>query len=290
VIRDKLRSDATFARLQGAEIVSLPSFNVTALETCWRGFAPDAIFNLAAYGVNPEDRDHEEMLDGNVGLVTKLVAAAASASPKRFIHTGSCSEYGAPIANETPINEADPVRPESVYGAAKAAATLCGTALARQLHVPFVTLRLFGIFGPGEGPHRLVPYLIQQLQRNLPADLTPGEQVRDLLYVDDVVEALILSAQTDALTPYEAYNVCSRRPVRVREIGTLVADLMHKSRSLLRWGQRPYRRNEAMWIVGDNRRFVEATAWRPRVTHVDGVRRMLDAADHTSPHVRGAGA
>jgi len=284
LMRDKPRSDASLALLRGAEVVRLSSFHASEMEGCLREFSADVIFNLASYGARQEDRDPEALLEGNVGLVARLVSAAASAAPKRFIHAGSCSEYGASLANEIFFTEAQPLRPESVYGGAKAAAEFYGNTLARWLGVAFVTLRLFGVFGVGEGPQRLIPYLINRLQVNEPVDLTPGEQVRDFLYVDDVVEAFIVAAQDNGLTPYTAYNVCSGKPVRIREIGTLVADVMQKPRSLLQWGKRPYRRDEAMWIVGDNRRFTHATAWRPRVSLPDGIRRMVVSAKGTQPH------
>jgi nucleoside-diphosphate-sugar epimerase len=241
-------------------------------------FSADVIFNLAAYGVSQEDCDPEALLDGNVSLVARLVQAAAVSPPKLFIHTGSCSEYGSPLLEGSPFTEEQPLRPISLYGAAKAASTLYGSALAARLGVPFVTLRLFGVFGIGEGHRRLIPYLIDQLRRDEPADLTPGEQVRDLLYVEDIVEAFVLSARDGNFAPSEAYNVCSGQAIRIRDVGEVVADVMEKPRGLLRWGRRPYRRDEPMWIVGDNRRFVEATSWRPRVSSAEGIRRIIAAS------------
>jgi nucleoside-diphosphate-sugar epimerase len=241
-------------------------------------FPPDVIFNLASYGVNQEDRDPEALLEGNVSLVARLVLAAGNSPPKLFIHAGSCSEYGPPLLEGSPFTEEQPLRPTSLYGAAKAASTLYGSVLAARLGIPFVTLRLFGVYGIGEGPRRLIPYLIDQLRRDEPADLTAGEQIRDLLYVEDVVEAFVRSAQDSGLTPSEAYNICSGQPVRIRDIGELAADVMEKPRTLLQWGRRPYRQDEPMWIVGDNRRFAGATSWRPRVSLADGIRRMIVAA------------
>jgi nucleoside-diphosphate-sugar epimerase len=241
-------------------------------------FSADVIFNLASYGVSQEDRDPEALLDGNVSLVARLLLAAAISPPKLFVHAGSCSEYGPPLLKRFPFTEEQPLRPTSLYGAAKAASTLYGNTLAARLSVPFVTLRLFGVFGIGEGRQRLIPYLIRQLLRGEPADLTPGEQVRDFLYVEDVVEAFMLSARDGTLTPFQIYNVCSGRPVRIRDMGELAADLMEKPRSLLRWGRRPYRQDEPMWIVGNNRRFVTATSWRPTVNSVEGIRRIIAAA------------
>jgi nucleoside-diphosphate-sugar epimerase len=275
LLRRKARCDSILEGLQGAEVVQVASFQTPELERCLKKLSADVIFNLASYGVSQEDRDPEALLDGNVSLVARLVLAATISPPKIFIHTGSCSEYGPPLLEGSPLSEEQSLRPISLYGAAKAASTLYGSALAARMGVPFVTLRLFGVFGVGEGPRRLIPYLIDQLRRDEPADLTPGEQVRDFLYVEDVVEAFVRSARGDDLTPSEAYNVCSGRPLRIRDLGELVADVMDKPRTLLRWGRRPYRQDEPMWIVGDNRRFVEATSWLPRVDPAEGIQRII---------------
>jgi nucleoside-diphosphate-sugar epimerase len=184
-----------------------------------------------------------------------------------------------PASEGVKIRETDRLQPISVYGAAKAATEIFGNALAASLNLPFITLRLFGVFGVGEGSLRLIPYLIRRLRRGDPVDLTGGEQVRDFLYIDDVVEALIIAGSTERLISYEAYNVCSSRSVTIREIGEAVADEMHRSRDLLLWGKRPYRRDEPMWLVGDNRRFVEATQWHPKVDLLDGIRRTIELLD-----------
>jgi nucleoside-diphosphate-sugar epimerase len=278
LLRTKPRCDSIIERLNGAELVQLVSFQTPELERCLMDFSADVIFNLASYGVSQEDRDPEALLDGNAGLVARLVLAAAISPPKIFIHTGSCSEYGQPLLEGTPFTEDQPLRPTSLYGAAKAASTLYGNTLAARVGVPFVTLRLFGVFGVGEGPRRLIPYLIDQLRCDEPADLTPGQQVRDFLYVEDIVEAFVRSVRDANLTLSEAYNVCSARPIRIRDIGEMVADFMEKPRGLLRWGRRPYRQDEPMWIVGDNRRFVEATSWHPRISTAEGIRRIVAAS------------
>ena len=59
----------------------------------------------------------------------------------------------------------------------------------------------------------------------------------------------------------------------------MVADAMGKPRELLHWGERPYRSDEPMWLVGDNQRFREATStWCPTIGLQEGIRRMLDHA------------
>jgi nucleoside-diphosphate-sugar epimerase len=236
--------------------------------------SPDVVFNLASAGVNPADRDPLAMLDGNARFLASLLAAMGSRKPRRFIHTGSCSEYASAETGHR-IAEDYPVEPTSLYGAAKLCASLYGAAFAAERRMPFLNLRLFGVFGIGEAPHRVVPYLIAKLRENQPVDLTPGEQIRDWLYIDDVIDALLEAATCPHLPDTGIFNVCSGHGTSVRELAEQVADALRKPRDLLRFGARPYRGDEPMWIVGDNRRFIEATSWQPRVPVAEGIRRMV---------------
>lgn len=277
LVREGRYNPAEFETLRGVEAIEIRSSQTDALRMALAGITADVVFNLASYGVNPKESDPGIMIDSNLHFVSSLLLITSSWPLKRFIHAGSCFEYGEP-RDRQPIKEDCPLRPISLYGAAKAASVLYGTALAARLSVPFVTLRLFGVYGPGERPHRLIPYILGRLSCNEPADLTHGEQVRDLLYIDDVVEALVTAGNHGFMEPLRVYNVCSGNPVTVRDVGETVARVMDKPSTLLHWGERMYSLDEPMWLVGDNRSFVEATKWQPNVSLLEGIR--LLALDH----------
>jgi UDP-glucose 4-epimerase len=279
VIRARNRASSALAALAGARVIETPTFHVGELKTQLADVRAETVFNLASYGVQQQDRDTGQLLEGNVALLCNLLEATAEWPLRRFLHAGSCSEYGRPVHEGTAISEQQPLRPISLYGAAKAAAFKIGNALALRLNVPFGAPRLFGVFGAQEAPQRLAPYLIDRLKRDQPVDLTPGEQVRDFLFEDDVTDAFLAAAEADALPFYEAYNVCSGQGMCVREFGEAVADALGKPRELLHWGERAYRTDEPMWLVGDNRRFAEGAAWSPRVSVSEGIRRMISAAE-----------
>lgn len=230
----------------------------------------DCVYHVAAAGVSPGDRDPQALLDGNLGLISNVLLAMASSPPRRFIYTGSCSEYSRAEPPQL-IAEQHPTMPRSVYGAAKAAATIWATALAQELGIPLVTLRLFHIYGPGEAQSRLVPYLVDCLRNEVRAKLTKGEQCRDELYIDDAVSALLAAAAAPALSE-TVYNVCSSCPVPVRELASTAARVLGKSTNFLEFGALPYRHDEEMWIVGDNRRFLRDTTWSPAFSLEDGLR------------------
>ena len=267
------------ARMKPASALNVieTSFGRDELRRCLEGISCDVVFHLASYGVQSHERDSDQLIEGNVRLLSHLLPAVGAWPLERFIFSGSCSEYGFPERENMPMSEGQPLRPTSLYGAAKAAAELYGNALAGQLKIPFVTLRIFNVFGPGEGPHRLLPAILQALEQDRPVELTGGEQQRDLLYVEDVADSLLAAAGCGRLEPLTAYNVCSGLPVRIRQVGEIAADLLGKSTSLLGWGKRPYRSDEPMWVVGNPARFREATSWRPKLSLAAGIERMIAA-------------
>ncbi len=275
VVRQRSTPRAANRRVR---LVEVSSFDTSVLQSALAGTSAEAVFHLASYGVQQTERDIDQLVEGNVSIVLHLLQATAHWPLRRFVHTGSCSEYGQRGSEGRLIAEMDPIQPQSLYGAVKAGSVLAGSALAASLNIPFVTLRLFGVFGTRERPPRLIPYLISRLQNNDPVDLTSGEQVRDFLFEDDVATAFLDAATSDGLKSGEVYNVCSSVPTRIREVGEMVADAMGKPRELLHWGERPYRADELMWVVGDNHRFREATAWAPTVSLQEGIARVLDHA------------
>jgi nucleoside-diphosphate-sugar epimerase len=266
---------ARAAQLSGTKVLTVSSYSPEEVYATLAGTSIDVVFHLGAYGVKPDERDHELLLRGNVEVTAAIVQALAPSRP-RMIFAGSCAEYAPGVAPQR-MDESHALAPLSVYGAAKAAAHLCGCAMARQLGIEFVTLRPFGIYGPGEARHRLIPYLARALAAGETPNLTPGEQARDWIYVDDAVEAFVRAALVE-LSPYSAYNVCSGVPVSVAEVARMVARTLGKEDSDLGLGRTSYRPDEPRWVVGDPKRFFDATGWTPKVELGEGIRRTVEWA------------
>jgi UDP-glucose 4-epimerase len=239
----------------------------------------DVVFHCAAYGVAPDQRDPAEMFHANVAGVGAWTEAAAAIGARGVVYAGSCSEYGQ-VRNEVLIGEDTPLAAVDLYGASKAAGGQWGRAAAQRLGIGFQWLRLFGVFGPGEAPHRLVPYLAAKLSAGQRVDLTPGEQQRDFLYVEDAVRGMILAAEAAAEGSFGPFNICSGCPVSVRTFATAVAEIVDSSAvDLLDFGSRRYRPDEHMWMVGDPTKFSQATGFRPAFELHPGLVRTVDALE-----------
>lgn len=264
-----------FADTPGVELEVLERWDVDTLRARFEHLRPKIIFNLAAAGVSDGAVDPQALLEANVALPANVLLASAQAGMIPVVQTGSCFEY-APAAGLERLTESHPLAPFSLYGATKAAASLLSQAIAQKLEVPFVLLRLFGVYGPGEAPSRLVPYLFDRLIRGEVVELTSGAQVRDLIHVADAAHALQLAAEhLHELNGTGPFNVCSGIGVSVREVATTLAQLMQRPLELLRFGARPTRENEPGRIVGCGERFFQSVHWRPQLDLRTGLQRTI---------------
>jgi UDP-glucose 4-epimerase len=236
----------------------------------------DVLFHLAAYGVRPDDRNIETMLAINVTATGALVQLAAQSSARAIVYAGSCSEYE-PGEHGHLINEDWRLAKGGLYGASKIAGGIWGRAVAAQAGLAFSWIRLFGIYGPGEAEHRLIPDVVGRLRKDQVVSLTPGQQVRDFMFVDDAAAGLILAAEA-ALEGYTGpYNLCTGQPTTVKEVACAIARKLDKPESLLAFSARPYRSGEPMWMVGCPDRFRSVTGHHPAISLDAGIDRTIAA-------------
>jgi nucleoside-diphosphate-sugar epimerase len=233
----------------------------------------DVAFHLASYGVRPTDRDPGLMLRINVDLPALFVHLCKERGA-RLVLAGTFSEYQRP-ADQRPLTEQSPLERAKIYGSSKAAGGIFASALAESLGVRLRLLRFFSVYGAGEAPHRLLPSLVAGFARGERVKLSEGTQVRDFVYVDDVVEACI-KAGNDMATPSgaltAAWNVCTGAAHSVRTFAALVAETMGARSELLGFGELPMRADDEPYLVGDGERMYRALGWRPKHDLKAGIR------------------
>jgi len=211
------------------------------------------VFHLASYGVNPNDRDDHMAYRLNTLIPQCLVSLAAERN-SGMLMTGSCSEYAIPH-NDNLLTETHPLtKGRSVYGFTKAEGGARALTKAQLSKVSFTLLRLFNVYGAGEASHRLLPHLHHRLTQGKPALLSPGLQVRDFVYINDVIDALIATYERtlspSCLHTPTSLNICSGIGSTVREFAETVADVLKADRSLLHFNSVPVRDGESHRLVG----------------------------------------
>ncbi|MCF2674258.1 NAD-dependent epimerase/dehydratase family protein [Fusobacterium varium] len=231
----------------------------------------DVVIHLASYGVDPKDNDINLMIDSNVNLTKNLLMSLKKINCKKIIFTGSGFEYG--DKGKIKLNEDMYLDPFSIYGATKASSFLIGKKICETLNINFINLRLFNIFGEYEAKNRLLPQLIFNSLEEKKLNFTTGEQIRDYLYIKDVVKAYEIILKLN-LFDNEIYNICSSEEISIRNFIEKAAKVLNISFSKLNFGAISTRKEEAMYIVGDNNKFVNKTGWKNKFTLEEGIENM----------------
>jgi dTDP-6-deoxy-L-talose 4-dehydrogenase (NAD+) len=172
-----------------------------------------------------------------------LARAFADVGGKRFVGLGTCAEYDLTAGLLTPDAR---LAPDSLYANCKASAYQIIGRFLESESVSFVWCRPFYLYGEGEDERRLVPYIRRQLDAGEDVLLTSGEQIRDFI---DVEEAGRMIADIALGQLKGALNICSGRPVTVRQLAESIAD-EYGRRDLLRFGAKEGSPFDPPMVVG----------------------------------------
>jgi len=256
-----------------AKIEHLDLRDNTAMDTLFRKYEFDSIFHLAAAGVRAGSGSVTDVLAVNTLATIKMATLAQSQDIKRFIFVGSGFEYE---PQDHPLDENSVVRPINFYGATKAAASIVLDELCRMEQLPLVIARPFSVYGPSENRSRFIPYVIAQALAREKMELTHCTQVRDYLYVDDLVEGLA-SMVTRPATPGSIYNLGSgsQSANPIRKVVETILELTGASPELAVFGATERSRPEPSYFVADSSKAQTDLGWSPRIGLREGLRQTI---------------
>ncbi len=190
-----VRSGTSLARLEDfpdrITVHHVDAHDREALLDCLRSVRPVAVINTIRTG--PSCVDPLTVVRNNVMAPANLMVATADSGCTRFVQLGSSTEYE---TRRGELDESTPLRPVSLHGATKAAASLLCQALAAELDIGLVVLRPFQVYGPWDEPTHLVPTAIAAALDDRELVLAPRGR-RDWVFVSDVVEACLLALEAE---------------------------------------------------------------------------------------------
>lgn len=175
---------------------------------------PHGVFHLAA--VASVEKSNQEWLNTHVVNDCGTVLLFEQAKEKKIpvIYASSAAVYG--TSTKLPLREDSEINPLSAYGVDKYSNELHGKVASSIHGVPNIGFRFFNVFGPRQDPRSpysgVISIFIRQLLERAPFTINgTGQQMRDFIYVKDVVRALIAGMKAKLKTPQGAhvYNVCT---------------------------------------------------------------------------------
>jgi nucleoside-diphosphate-sugar epimerase len=165
-----------------------------ATEAAVRACRPEVILHGAMAGGHPATaEDRLRFAAVAISGTLHLAEAALAVGVRRFVHLGSFLSYQ---AQERPVSERDPLAPRTFRGAAKTGAAVLLHQYAATCGLPLTKLRIFSVYGPGEGARRFIPAVLRAAREGTTLPLAPLPR-HDFVYVEDVVDACLAAAERE---------------------------------------------------------------------------------------------
>jgi CDP-paratose synthetase len=146
--------------------------------------------------------------------------------------------------------------------------------------IQVINLKIEHMYGPKDDIKKLVPWVICQLKLNAPSiSLTPGNQLRDFVHIDDVVSAFITSIeQLSKLDYFNEFEVGTGLSIPVRQfiehVKLSFENHNGKSDTKLDFGKQPYRSGEPMHIKVNNQNLIKL-GWSPKTSYKEGINNLM---------------
>lgn len=196
----------------------------------------------------------------------------------RVVHTSTRQVYGR--VDRLPVDEDTAARPIDVNGVAKLAGEHLHMVYSHAHRMPITSLRLTNVYGPRQrltsDELGFLPVFVRKVLRGESIELFGGgEQRRDCLFVDDVVDAILAASAPEALGA--VYNVGHVRSHSLKEIADTLASLAGTGSEVIATPWPPvHRRIDIGSFETDSGAIRSALGWAPTVDLADGLRRTLD--------------
>ena len=244
-----------------------------------RGLAAvDGCFHLAAVASVPRcDSDWHGALHTNVTGSLAVFEAAIEADPGNpipVVYASSAAVYG---ENPTvPLSEAAAPAPVSAYGAHKLLCELYARTAWQRHRLPTTGLRFFNVYGPRQDPRSpysgVISRFVERMSGGAAVEIFgDGRQVRDFVYVSDVVEAMI-SAMSRLRDTANILNICTGRGTSVLELAGIIAKLLGRSQESR---FHPPRTGDIRVSIGDPNLALARLGLRPSTSVEEGLRRLI---------------
>ncbi len=138
-----------------------------------------------------------------------------------------------------------------------------------------VNVRLEHFYGPSDSNTNFITYLAKQLLAQEPCiSLTPGQQRRSFIYIDDVLAAYDIFVNAALPPGFREYTVASEELWPLKDVVELMKRLAGNTVTELRFGALPYRDGEYMESQIDLSA-LKPLGWRPRVSLEEGLKRVI---------------
>lgn len=250
--------------------------DVTELTELGINFKPEVIIHLAGeFRPKLIKYDQVKVANTNIKGTAEVMKFAVMRGVRRVVNISSAAVYGNQV--HLPISEdRSKYNPLSIYGQSKLSAEWISKSVADQYGVELNTLRLFNVYGPGQGfeqANALIPTLIHKMMHDeRPMIDGNGLQTRDFVYVEDVVDIIKKAATADEPRS-STVNVASCSPMSVLDVLHAIRKELNKDITPLYGFSRP---GDIYSSIGLNAKAKRLYEWEPTTDFTTGIKKTVD--------------
>jgi nucleoside-diphosphate-sugar epimerase len=226
---------------------------------------PSVVFHVASLFLSEHKAEQvEALIQSNVLFGTQLLEAMSKFGVCNLVNTSTSWEHF----------ENKEYSPVNLYAATKKSFADMLQYYVDVKGIRAVTLKLFDTYGKSDPRPKLFHLLERIAQTKDPMAMSPGDQLIDLVYIDDVVNAFQIAAarlMAGQVSVSENYGVSSGNPIPLKMLVEIYEELIGV-RLPIQWGGRPYREREVMkpW-----RYFATLPGWEPKTSIEEGIRMIM---------------
>jgi len=229
-------------------------------------FNPEVVIHLATrFQASHSPSDIKELISSNIEFGTLLLDSATE-SGAAFVNINSAWQHF----------ESKPYSPVSLYAATKQAFSDIAQYYG-ETGLDLRNLTIYDTYGPTDQRNKLVRQLLDAVKNNEQIDMGPGNQLTNLLFLSDVVSAILGIAELPAAQVIQEYVARAQNSISIRELVTVIEQVTGKELNA-NWGAREARPREMTsdWVFGD-----VLPVWKQQIDLEEGLRlcwREVDSA------------
>tara|TARA_B100001175_G_C19410882_1_gene591061 strand:+ start:62 stop:982 length:921 start_codon:yes stop_codon:yes gene_type:complete len=187
---------------------------------------------------------------------------------KSFVQMGSSLEYGNLKSPQKEIYNYNFNLIKSTYAKAKLLATLHLIKMFKEKNFPSTILRLYLAYGPKQDFNRLIPVVIKACKENKKFNCSNGNQLRDFVYINDVIDAIIKALKNKNAIG-QIINVGSGKPIKVKKIIMYIKKVLKGGQPL--FGKIKLRKDESIKNYANVKKAKKLINWIPKISFKEGL-------------------
>jgi UDP-glucose-4-epimerase GalE len=238
----------------------------------------EVVFHLAAFiEVSESVLKPYEYLENNVIGSLNVLEAMKINKIRNFVFSSTAAVYGNPKV--IPITEDSRTLPINPYGASKLAMEAILSSYVENFDITGIALRYFNLYGPEE--HHVpethaIPRFIDQIRNDKEVTIWGnGENLRDYIYISDVVSAHLLALELLKNQPnkYHYLNLSTEKPLSVIEVVNTIAQVLNKKPNLKFFPPRP---GDPIVLYADAGKIKNELGWEAKVPFLQGITKTIE--------------